>query len=80
MTILSFAGPDLRTKIKAVGEVETYQKQISALQPDQDDQETNKEKTPNSDELEEDEKNSVSTLTFNFIYYLIYKFKPADVL
>lgn len=46
----------------------------------EDGQESGEKKDPESNELEDDKKSSVSTLTFNFIYYLIYKFKLADLL
>ena len=61
--------------------VELYQKDVAAMSDDKNDArepEENEDQAPN--EIEEEKKKSVTTLTFNFIYYVIYKFKMADLL
>ena len=64
-----------------IDRVEAYKGHVPSLEDSKEnDSKSRKQKEPDSDELADDKKSSVTTLTFNFIYYLIYKFKPAEVL
>lgn len=83
ISLLSFAGRDiLFTNATQVStSIGAYQEQATTVEDKKEDgQESGEKKDPESNELEDDKKSSVSTLTFNFIYYLIYKFKLADLL
>jgi len=61
--------------------LEVYKSQVTSLETSKENEsKSRKKKEPESDELDETKKSSVTSLTFNFIYYLIYKFKPAEAL
>ena len=82
LTLLSFAGHDIiySNATHVNSNVVVFQEQVTALEDNKEgDQKSGKKKEPESNTLEDDKKSSVSTLTFNFVYYLIYKFKPADL-
>ena len=63
-----------------IDRVEVYKSQVHTLEDSKEnDSKSREQKEPDSDEMDNDKKSSVTTLTFNFIHYLIYKFKPAEV-
>lgn len=82
ISLLSFAGRELLFSDGAnLNTIGAYQDQIIVMEDKKEtEQKPGEKKEPESSELDEDKKSSVTTLTFNFIHYLIYKFKPADVL
>ncbi len=77
--LLSFGGRNLlHSGYAKIDKMGIIQSQMASLDDSKETGPKSEErKEPESNELDE-EKSSVSTLTFNFIYYLIYKIKPVE--